>query len=68
MIRIYGVNAQAEANLQAARWAKRNDAEGETTWRAIAHAIEKQQSHTTSETLVSGSRASGQLTMATGRP
>jgi hypothetical protein len=68
MIRIYGVNAQAEAHLQAARWAKRNDAEGETTWRAIAHAIDKQQSQTTSESLVSGSRADGQLTVATGRP
>ena len=42
MIRIYGANALAEANLEAARWAGRKDAEGEKTWRAIAQAIEKQ--------------------------
>jgi hypothetical protein len=44
MIRLYGENAITYANLLSAKFAKRKDQEGEENWRAIAQAIEKQQS------------------------
>jgi hypothetical protein len=65
MTRIYGASALAEANLQVARWAKRDDPEGEKTWRAIADAIAKQRSRISSESLVQGARASDQSALAT---
>jgi hypothetical protein len=57
MIRIHGINAQAEANVEAARMARMNDAEGEKTWRAIAQGIEKLRACIASGNLVQGTSA-----------
>src|SRR5438874_597743 len=49
MIREFGPNAQAQANVVAARMAKFGHADGEATWKAIAKAIEEAEGSKSSE-------------------